>query len=224
MKIRTMICAMSIALLAFGLASCGNRKAELEAQRIVDSLAEELMLAEAHAQWVEDSLAKVNFTTYDLSFCEVHGPVKSIVYSGDGNRFEFSEDGQLVRLNGYNPFSADSYSDPSGSKISYIRDSQGRIAEESGLESGCTYTWDGQRLTGYEWGAESYYGITLYAYDNRGFISESKHVEGSYGDGESNNGSFTYQYISIDDYGNWTVRKEGGSTTRRTITYYPITR
>lgn len=66
--------------------------------------------------WEEDSLEIVNRNTPDLAFFEVHGPVKKIVLKTKNytSVYEFDEEGTLKKLDGYNPFTIDVYSNSSG--------------------------------------------------------------------------------------------------------------
>ena len=205
--------------------SCGN-KAEQEAQALADSLATvdslNAVSAAENAAWQKDSAEIVNKKTYDLTFCEVHGPVQSITQ--DGTTYEFDEDGSLIKFNGYDPFTADPYSDFENPKTKYVRDKQGRIATMQGWESEVTYKWKDDVLVGDEWGAEAYIGSTTNTYDENGRLIKSVAKESMYDGSDATSTTSNYTYLDIDEYGNWTKRKSGSMVETRTISYYPAER
>ncbi|MBQ6072233.1 MAG: hypothetical protein IKQ75_09755 [Bacteroidales bacterium] len=149
-----------------------------------------------------DTVSQLSVTNPDLTFFELHGPVKKM--SEDFLVYEFDENGNLTRHNG---------------EFTFSRDKQGRIVKMNGYENHVTYLWDSERPIGSEAAAEGMSLLESYTYDNRGFVVKIKHTE----DGEVS--YETLSYSGLDKYGNWTKRSSEGyeygrGSASRTIEYY----
>ena len=177
--------------------------------------------------WEEDSLEIVNRNTPDLAFFEVHGPVKKVVLKTKDytSVYEFDEEGTLKKLDGYNPFTIDVYSNSSGDYTGYKKDGKGRIVEATGWESHTNYSWNSERPSGCNWSSGPYEGKQRYDYDSRGFKVREFCEEQFYDGTEYESWTRNYTYNNVDEYGNWKSQKDNvGNTVTRTIVYYPITR
>lgn len=131
--------------------------------------------------------------TPDLTFFQLHGPVKKMTMYE--NTYEFDENGNLTKVNGE---SASDY---------YYRDSKGRISSEE-IEIHTEYYWDSESPIGCN---VRMIGDISYTYDDKGFIVKE----------EGGMGNFTYTYDRIDEFGNWVSRKsDNGETLVRKIEYY----
>jgi len=137
--------------------------------------------------------------TPDLTFFQLHGPVKKLTWYKD--TYEFDKDGNLTKMNGK---SASNY---------YHRDSKGRIDSEGEDGAGeIYYHWDSEKLIGCtEEGVIDW----SYTYDDRGFIVKK---EAEVGPGEMS--ITTYTYDKIDEFGNWVSRKIDNAEEVRKIEYY----
>lgn len=151
----------------------------------------------------------LTFESPDLIFFELHGPVKRMIERYENNNshtYEFDLRGNLVRLDGYDPFSVDVYSNDEEDYTRFDRDNNGRIVEKSGWEWYTAYTWKAGYPSEASWGNEIEQGSFTIEYDKYGFRSG-------------------YYHIDTDEYGNWTYKENyGGEITRRTIDYYPTLR
>lgn len=182
------------------------------------------------AQWTTDSIKMVERVTPDLAFFELHGPVKTLKCGTyETHTYKFDEEGNLEKIDGYNPFTVDIYSSGYENPIRYSRNSRGQITEEQGWESQRIYTWNGEHLSRSEGGAEGYSSTISYHYDGRGFMTYEDCNSEWYGGEECETYHISYTYIEIDHYGNWVERTAVYSngrreTERRKIEYFPITR
>lgn len=172
---------------------------------------------------LENDRNLVNITTPDLAFFELHGPVKRMTERRESysHTYEFDQKGNFVRLDGYDPFTVDIYSYEPGEVTRYERDSQGRIVREGGYESGTEYTWKSDRVSGYEWGAESLSGTIEYQYESStGRISSLYNTVMDLGEITDTYYQY-YTYGESDDYGNWLERSlDNEGKTVRKIEYY----
>lgn len=139
------------------------------------------------------SCPRVNddFTTYDLTFFEVHGPVRTI--NVNGVVFEFNRDGELILFKGKSPYST--YGGP------YVKKSGKIVGEYSGREY-YQYTWQNGRIVKREAdkGEDSEYAH--YTYDAEGRISSLK-ITGCMASGYFLK---SIKYTYFDERGNWTSR------------------
>ena len=166
--------------------------------------------------WEEDSLAIVNRRTPDLVFFELHGPVKKMEEEDrwGSHTYEFDQDGNLIRIDGYNPFTIDVYSGEPDKYTRYERDYNGNISKLSGWGWFNEYVWTLGRPSEIKWFGEGQEGSIIREYnDQSGFVYTQ--VEDGY--------RTTYSHSNLDKYGNWRTR-EGERTTRRKIDYYPISK
>lgn len=174
---------------------------------------------EAPAQ-EDNSEAIRNRVTYDLAYYELHGPVH--VLKEEYHTVTFSEDGQIISLDGYNPFTAKMGDTPEHAKIIFARDSEGRIAEQEGWEFYEKYEWNGMQLASSEWQGEGMWGKCSYSYNSDGYVSAIKATEGDVDNPPTSSTTTRITYVDFDEYGNWTARKADGNTERRIIKYYPV--
>ena len=204
--------------------------AKAKADSIAKIEAMEKAKADSIAKAKTDSLAKLNNPHPDLKLFDLRGPVKSCTYSSENYRiiegvFNFANDGALLSITRNERYSKthkdknnvvshltgkkydDDYSEYINFKVTFIKDSIGRIAK--------LIRWNDAFG---DWSE-------IYAYDTDGKLkSITTHglVEGSE--------IITFTYLKSDKYGNWTKRKFNGRYTQapgtwggtetRTITYY----
>ncbi len=198
------------------LHSCAKTESATAPSADADTTAVEVVEA---APAEEDRSEEIrNRVTYDLAYYELHGPV--YVLKEEYHTVTFSEDGQIISLDGYDPFTAKMGGTPEHAKIIFARDSEGRIAEQTGWEFYETYTWNGMRLSTSKWDAEGMWGKDYYTYNDEGHLVSIKSVEGEVDCEETTTTTYRITYISFDEYGNWTARKANGNVEKRTITYY----
>lgn len=219
-KIIYFVTALSIMQLVTSLSSCGPNKQELALQdslRREDSIKAEI--AREDSLWKIDSLQKVSLTSNDLTFFELHGPVHSMNNSLFEKTYVFDQDGNLVTVNGYNPFTSDGYD-----RVAYRRNNQGQIKSYTEWESGEEYKWSEGRVVSSEGGGEGgYEDKTTYSYNEDGTLKSLYVKMTSYIDpSENENYTVSYTYLEFDEYNNWTKRKSKSGTETRTITYFPI--
>lgn len=208
-------CMASGIALAGMISSCGGKK--------------ESATAEGEDTFVEDSLAKAQQKTVDLTFQDLHGPVLRMLE--DGVSYYYSEDGTLLEINSFDPFTdLDIYHD--GLFYAPInlakRDEKGRICSISGWEWLIDYAWDGEQLASEDGAAEGDSWKTKYIYGEDGRLASTEGTQESV-DEEVVPFKNTYKYTQLDAYGNWTQREVTNTTgdtytQERTITYYPIER
>jgi len=200
------------------MASCGGSSENDEQTNEVDEA------------WIKDSLDLVQRTTPDLLLFEVHGPVKQISISykygkewGTPTAYEFDQDGQFIKYDGYDPFTGKGYEGEDMFMITYSRDQQGKISEMQGYENACKYLWKENNFIGCESSCEGNGVRDTYTYDDNGFIVEVESKEFDIFTNEVySKSSVKYTYPEIDQYGNWTLRKGGDCDVKREIVYYPI--
>lgn len=211
------------------IASCGGNSGNNEGNEIDSVAIEEARIKDSiENAWIKDSLELVKRTTDDLTFFEVHGPVRQII---EYNKYddiewfkystcEFDQNGKFTLLDGRDPFTREVDEDV------YIRDNKGRISEWTAYESSHIYAWKDNRIIGYEWFNDGFYGKSTYIYDDNGLIIKLESVDlGGPIESTGNGKTITsYTYPNIDKYGNWTHRKGGNHEIKREITYYPIER
>ena len=165
-----------------------------------------------------------NRVTYDLAFVEAHGPVHTIQYL-DGSSYVFDKSGNIVSVNGYDPFTADVYQDPEKCMERYTRDNYGRICKLEGVLYEIYYSWSGKRIVKDECGWENGCRKMEYHYGANGLIeyvinTTKSEIYDSDEPIDVTREKETYKYKKFDNYGNWTERTENGEPTKRTITYY----
>ena len=132
---RQLIIFLFASILVSNLVACGPSQAELEKQRQLDSIrVADSLKREAAIQREKDSIEWYSFTSKDLAFFELHGHVKTLKTRGEFGDilYEFDENGNLVKGNGYNPFKVYNHPDPCddtslGEVPLYKRNSQGYI-------------------------------------------------------------------------------------------------
>ncbi|MGM9869745.1 MAG: hypothetical protein ACI30R_08995 [Sodaliphilus sp.] len=214
---KKMILASFVMALAVGN-SCGKKVPAPISNTDADTTVVETV-DEAPAE-EDNSEAIRNRVTYDLAYYELHGPVH--VLKEEYHTVTFNEDGQIIALDGYNPFTVDVYNssidDP---KIKFTRDSKGRIAEQEGWEFYEKYEWNGMKLASSKWEGEGMWGKCTYSYNSDGLVTTIKASEGDVDNPPTSTTTSHVTYIDFDEYGNWTARKADGNTERRIIKYYP---
>lgn len=218
-KILSALSIAALSIIPVFTSSCGNNSKDDTARQdaIADSIAREDSI------WRADSLAKCSMCTPDLEFFELHGPVKSMRMNE--NTYSFSEQGQLVRIDGYDPFKV-TFNDGYTPQIDMRRNKDGYINQMGGWECGTEFTWKNGKIVKESGGAEAFYWEYAYTYDDDGNITCRKGKEGEWDDYEKKV-EYNYSYPERDAFGNWTKRVGTGTekiTTNRTITYYPIER
>ena len=211
-----------------------SKDAQQKLQREMDARVAEL---NHQIDSLRDQLSKLQTPTIlrtpDLTFFELQGPVKkvkwdddSLNYVGDaynkfGQEFEFDKKGNLIRTD-----FVVCYLQDVGEEEWRIRDDDWRISEVGTT----SYKWDSQRVTGYSNQVGNYdycYPQTSCTYDERGLLVKEEHIHKCM-DGRNIKESVTYEYQSIDKYGNWTKRAKNlsapdgkeSSVQTRTIEYY----
>lgn len=159
-----------------------------------------------------------DMTTPDLTFFELHGPVKSFWEDIDGHthKYEFNYDGELVKIDGYNPYNIDVYAEGNDNKSKYVK-SHGYITQIEFYEGYEHYYWHNNRLEKQEWQSESWGGVITYTYNDSGFVAyeDSREYEAT--------GTFStiYTHQKLDDYGNWTKKVDNyDKCYTRVIEYY----
>lgn len=165
----------------------------------------------------------------DLNFFEAKGQVKSIRLD-DYEFLEFSEDGELLRVDGYDAFRvmgptrvcADADCTTFTDVQAFTRDANGRISRQAMLEYIAEYTTDAGgrilRATNYGEGGQ---GLLIYHYDDKGLLTRQEEYAVDEEGHRYDPTIYTYTYLSFDSHGNWTSRRNSeGLVTNRTIVYY----
>lgn len=212
-----------IAICVAFLVSCGNNSGQKSQSPDVDSCAQEEEIEDPeYTAWKADSVLKANKKTYDMTFCEVHGPVHCI-YDQNNRSYVFDKDGNIILYCGYNPFkrySYDFYWQTGG--VQFKRDDKGRINDIEGHESDCKYIWDGDVIIREEWCSEAFSGTNEFSYDEKELRTKIISTESEFEE-DTTTEEADYTYIEFDQYGNWTERKHGNNHTEtRSILYYPL--
>ena len=206
--------------------SCGNKTNTAAPQAAQDSINAAQAAAEskaaAEALWIADSQKLANLETPDLQYMEAKGPVKSITYSEPTMRYEYSRTGQLVLIDGYDPFTGGHQVDME--RMSLTRNQNGEINNCTHYESSEDYEWKNGRLTVVDGAGEGYEWRITYEYDDKGLLRAKKGKQGFVDGGEQETVNTQYTYLDFDSYGNWTRRKVNGDVEKRVIKYFTITR
>ncbi|MCQ2973582.1 MAG: hypothetical protein MJ211_02080 [Bacteroidales bacterium] len=117
--------------------------------------------------------------TPDLQFYSVKGPVKTI-YFGSYSRVDFDKNGNLVSVNGNNPF-VDCNREIYGSiwlENYYMkRNDQGYIESEGTVSWVTEYVWKNGQIDSTLNGSEGYCCQTAYHYNNDGILESTDYVE-----------------------------------------------
>ena len=215
----------TLALLSATMFSCGNKNNVNEDQNKADSIAAAQAAADsiaaAGARWEADSQRFANQHTPDLEYMELHGPVKSLTTTEPTTRYDYSRTGQLLLVDGYNPFTENPVE---LERMCLKRNSKGEINSYVMYESSEDYEWKHGKLTIVDGGGEGYEWHLTYSYDDKGMLRSKKGYQ-EFNDGsEHENINIEYTYLDYDKYGNWTRRKSSGGIEKRTIKYFNITR
>lgn len=150
-----------------------------------------------------------SYLSYDWSFFELKGRVKSVVIIYNNDRTEehtFSRDGILLdeEAEGLGAWEVNPFG--------YTRDEQGRI---SGSGNGhVAWTWVGNRVASEEYALQGYEYTSTYVYDESGKLTGYKTDKGKF---------VKYTYTDYDAKGNWICRSyndEGYHYEKRKIVYY----
>ena len=202
-------------LIALTAAGCVNN---INGQNANDSISE-IDSTELLAQHAQDSADWVDFTTFDLLFFELHGHVKSVKW-GDYSTYEYSKDGELVKMNGKEPFSNAIISDPDVERCA--RDSNGIICCHYGWEWAIDYEWKDGIIVSESGMDEAFEWNYKYEYDDQGHLIKMKGTEGDEFEEEKEAVEYEINDYTFDEYGNWIRRYNDrfGDYEARVITYY----
>lgn len=193
---------------------------------------EEFESDDAKDEWTNDSIAKTQEATPDLSFFNLHGPVKYVI-EDETSIMQFDEEGKLTSMNGYDPFVGTPYDNPDYIRIAYDRDKKGRIAEWHGWEACCNYTWKDGLVVHASGQYEALSEETDYKYNKQKEVIEISGYYSEFGDESQTKEMTKFSYPEHDKYGNWTKKiirskEDDGDFTEdeseRMIVYYPILR
>lgn len=178
-----------------------------------------------------DNIKPDDFTSPDLAYFNVHGPVHKLF--AFGSTYEFDEDGKLIKMDDYDPFKEseriyDEETCQFEETTCYKRDAKGRISETYGLESFSEIIWENDHLAREEGQVEGTEFTYHYSYDKNGdlvkMIAEYRSV--GYNDEEGDDEYYEkvetkYTIRKHDAHGNWTLRTdEEGNEAKRQILYY----
>lgn len=218
--------------------ACGPSQAELEKQRQLDSIrVADSLKREAAIQREKDSIEWYSFTSKDLAFFELHGHVKTLNFGYF--IYEFDENGNLIKCNGYNPFKVYNHPDPcDDSSLSevplYKRNRQGYITSsqnrcDNNYVEEDEFRWENERVKVHSCIHGDYGDNLTCEYDENGRLVKAQ--------GNNYYRGFTvktYTYLEDDKYGNWIKRREtfkitapelndkSSEVVTRSITYYPF--
>lgn len=216
--------SLSATMLLFSFFSCNSGKNDKNTgEASADSLQRLDSLQRIDSQWTIDSAKMARLSTPDLEYCEVSGPVKSITYK-QGSKYEFNRDGQLVFIDGYNPFLLRVKGEDTYDKMMLKRNSNGEINYYTMWESGEDYEWKNGKLSKIEGGGEGYEWHVTLNYDDKGLLRSKKGYQQMEDGSEHEDINIEYTYLDTDSHGNWIKRKAGKETEIRTITYFNTTR
>ena len=215
------VCVMAVSAM---MLSCGS-KTNNDNQASEDSLAAAAAAADsiaaAEALWTADSQRLAKQKTPDLEYNELHGPVMTVTYSDPVQRFDYSRDGRLLLVDGYDPFTE---TQVEMERMCLKRNKNGEICSYIMYESSEDYEWKDGRIAVIDGGGEGYEWHVTMEYDEKGLLRAKKGKQ-QYEDGsEQETINNQFMYLDFDDYGNWTRRKVDGAIQKRTIKYYTITR
>ncbi len=195
------------------LASCGGAKTQNTETSAQDK-------SETSTEVINNDLR-----TADLSFCDVHGPVKSI--QEDYYQYEFSADGQLVSVLGDKDVFTRTEPvrvDASHELSVYKRNEKGEICEILHPEGYTNYTWENGRVVSSNYDSEGSAGAYKFIYDENGDL---KSICGHEIDGDEDDNSSVncreYKITKRDSHGNWIERElvsDDPFVEKRTIEYY----
>ena len=220
MNCRVIILAVLCCLLSVGLQSCGNgpqgRNADAEQSRQASAVRDSLPEA--------DSLAKVNFSSPDLTTFWLRGRVKSMVEtteSGYTVTLKFDEKGNLLSHSAY-----------SGRNSKILRDANDRIISMVNLvgdadrNNGEDFSYDADgRVSNLSHWSQSHDTYQIVEYSKEGWPLKANLADCD----DDYSGRVTFKYPKTDVYGNW-IRQVASETwpdiaettyvTTRVITYY----
>lgn len=229
MKKHIFTLACGLASMAIMTTSCGGGKTE--STETSDSTT--VSTAASDDTWIQDSIAKTKMTSPDLTYLELHGPVKKVQID-KGFIYELNENGEIVALDCIDPFSQNEMvATPEDYHCVMSRNEDGYISELGGWEWANEYFWKDGKIVREEDFAEADEYEYKYEYNDKGEICKVHSSYGYAGDDERQQELITYIYNKYDAYGNWIQRKsittdnDGNEESRieeRTIVYYPIER
>lgn len=215
----------TLALLSATVLSCGNKTNAGDDQNKADSIAAAQAAADsiaaAEARWEADSQRLATQKTPDLEYMELRGPVKTLTTSEPTMRYDYSRTGQLLLVDGYNPFKD---SPTELEQMCLKRNSKGEINSYTMYESSEDYEWKNGKITVVDGGGEGYEWRITYDYDEKGLLRSKKGTQQFHDGSEHEDINIQYTYLDFDKYGNWTRRKTSNGIEKRTIKYFNINR
>ena len=164
----------------------------------------------------------------DLAFFELKGPVKEIT-SKYGIKYEFDQNGNLVSVNGHDPFARPTEEflndmEENGHYEDYVffsRDDNGLIHEAFYYEDYETCFWEDGRVVRIEGDCEGDLYTIRYEYDDKAELDMTI-TENAENPGEEFKTDFVV--TKRDHHGNWIEREVSNKTDnwveKRTITYF----
>ena len=182
------------------------------AQEAATALAERQRLAEEAEAARQDSILK-NFTTPDLMLFDLHGHVKSVTVS-DNQSDKFNPVYSLARYGEDTSFTPHGNYDSSGWSLKRYGSTEiSKVSRKMDLGNGnyqvdpydgFTYIWKDGRIVKVDWNESDSGGSYNLDYDNDGRVIKATASSGA--ENCSSDYTVTFDYIKIDDMGNWTSR------------------
>lgn len=200
-----------IAIISIGLMACGgsaNKTAESQDVAVGDTLVEEAVEVEETSveETVSPDYVMLNLKGKVKSY-EIKGFVRTII----GNKVEFNEAGQIIKIDGKKP-NLERNDKGQITKYSFQEELEENYFEDASLSY--FYDKDGQLIKIVNCNAYGSWDTTFKRDENGNIITwtNKDHVEGTI--------SFKLQYKNFDENGNWTKLTEDGEVSTRKLTYW----
>lgn len=179
--------------------------AEHQAKMAEEARLEQLRLDSIEAARLDsirqDSIERRNFTSPDLQFYELHGKVKTCVWTAESyikaGTLNFSIDGIVEPYKGYK------FTRNKSGQIIKIKYKRIYVDQDFLIFQ---YQWSDGKVCAENFGAWEGGGDTNYYYDDNGLLIREKGT--SYAEGWEFESTSTYGDYEFDEMGNWIKRKE----------------